>query len=560
MSPAGDEHIKMERTVTNRDMRPEQKTRGMEKGGKAHNRAEDTLKKRLQFEELLSSLSSIFINLPAHKIDREIKCRLKLIVEFLDFDRSTLCRYSEDKKQLWTTHAYSAPGVPPSNVELISDQYPWYTRRMARGEMLIQELLPEDIPGSATIDIASHQKDGLKFHIGVPLKVGGEVLGVLGFGSFRQKRQWDSDLIQRLQLVGEIFANALDRKKSEESLNNALLEIKKLRNQLKADNTYLQEEIKLAHNFENIIGQSQAIKSSLFKVEQVAKTDATVLILGETGTGKELFARAIHNASTRKDRPMVKVNCAALPINLIESELFGHEKGAFTGADSKQIGRFELAKNATLFLDEIGELPFEVQAKLLRVLQNREFERLGSHKTIYTNARVIASTNRDLEKETKNGHFRSDLWYRLNVFPISIPPLRDRKGDIPLLVKYFVQKCMKKIGKRIESIPEHTMQAMQKYAWPGNIRELENLTERAIITTQNKVLQIELPTVPHVMLEGTKTLDEVDRDYIIQVLELSNWKIAGPGGAALMLGLKPNTLRARMEKLGIKKVITAAKR
>lgn len=544
--------------MANQEMRPKQSARGIKKEAKVHNRAEETLKKRLQFEELLSSLSSIFINLPAHKIDREIKCRLKLIVEFLDFDRSTLCLYSEDKQQLWTTHAYSAPGIPPSNVELLSDQYPWYARKMARGEMLIQELLPEDTPDYAKIDIASQQKDGLKSHIGVPLKVGGDVLGVLGFGCFRQERQWDRDLIQRLQLVGEIFANALDRKKSEESLNNALVEIKKLKNQLKADNTYLQEEIKLAHNFEKIIGQSHAIKSSLFKVEQVAKTDATVLILGETGTGKELFARAIHNASTRKKRPMVKVNCAALPVNLIESELFGHEKGAFTGADTKQIGRFELANNATIFLDEIGELPFGVQAKLLKVLQNGEFERVGSHKTNHTNARVIAATNRDLEKETQNGHFRKDLWYRLNVFPVSIPPLRDRKDDIPLLVKYFVRQYTQKIGKRIESIPMHTMQAIQKYAWPGNIREMENLIERAIITTQDKILEIELPTVPNVILEGTKTLDEVERDYIIQVLELSNWKIAGPGGAALILGLKPNTLRARMEKLGIKKVITAA--
>lgn len=259
--------IKMENIVANQERGPRQSIREITEEGKAHNRAEETLKKRLRFEELLSSLSSIFINLPVHKIDKEINRRLKLIVEFLDFDRSTLCRYSENQQQLWTTHAYSAPGVPPSNVELISDQYPWYTRRMARGEMLIQELLPEDIPDDATIDIASHQKDGLKFHIGVPLKVGGEVLGVLGFGCFRRKRQWDRDLIKRLQLVGEIFANALDRKKSEESLNNALVEIKKLKNQLKADNTYLQEEIKLAHNFEKIIGQSHAIKSSLFKVE-----------------------------------------------------------------------------------------------------------------------------------------------------------------------------------------------------------------------------------------------------------------------------------------------------
>jgi formate hydrogenlyase transcriptional activator len=541
--------------MTNRKMSLKNRTKEIN----ANEHSQETLERRLRFEELLSSLSSVFINLPATKIDREIKHGLKLIVDFLDFDRSSLCRYSEDKKQLWVTHAYSAPGFPLLEIELISDKLPWYTQKMAQGEILIQERLPEDIPDSAKKDLETQEKDGLKSHIGVPLKVGGKILGVLAFGSFRQKPQWDKSLIQRLQLVGEIFANALDRKKSDESLNSALVEIRNLKNELKADFTYLQEEIKLTHNFEHIIGQSNKIKSSLLKVEQVAKTDTTVLILGETGAGKELVARAIHNSSRRKNRPLVKVNCAVLHRNLIESQLFGHEKGAFTGADAKKIGRFELANNASIFLDEIGELPFEVQAKLLRVLQNGEFERLGGSKTLHTNARIIAATNRDLENESKIGNFRNDLWYRLNVFPISVPPLRERKDDIPMLAKYFVQKCTKKIGKQIDTIPRKTLTALQRYDWPGNVRELENLIERAIITTQDGVLHVELPTTQSTLNDNTRTLQEIERDYIVRILELSNWKIAGPGGAALVLGLHPNTLRARMAKLGIQKVISAAK-
>jgi len=352
-----------------------------------------------------------------------------------------------------------------------------------------------------------------------------------------------------------------ERKQVEQKLQQAFSEIAGLKDRLELENFYLQEEIKLEHNFEEIIGRSSSLEYLLYKVEQVASTDTTVLILGETGTGKELFARAIHNASLRKDRPLVKVDCAALPSHLIESELFGHEKGAFTGAISTQIGRFELADGATIFLDELGELPLELQSKLLRVLQEGKFERLGNPHTITVDIRVIAATNRDLEAEIRKGRFRQDLYYRLNVYPITIPPLRKRKDDIPLLVESVVQKVGRKLGKRIESIPQSMMDALQQYSWPGNVRELENVIERAVINAQNTTLWIELPKTStltvdeHKTLEVDeyKTLEEVERDYVLRILEKTEWRIAGPNGAALILGINSSTLRSRMQKLDIKK-------
>ena len=336
-------------------------------------------------------------------------------------------------------------------------------------------------------------------------------------------------------------------------LQDALTEIRHLKEQVERENIYLREEIKLEHNFEEIIGESKTLKTLLFKVQQVASTDSTVLITGETGTGKELIARAIHDTSPRKDRSLVKVNCSALPANLIESELFGHEKGAFTGASAKRIGRFELAHNATLFLDEIGELPRELQPKLLRVIQEGELERVGSSRTIPVNVRVIAATNRNLEEEVRAGNFRQDLFYRLNVYPLSVPPLRERIEDIPFLVHAFVRKLNKKLGTSIEKIPQRTMDALQKYDWPGNIRELENAIERAVITTQGKILQVEIPDSRLVLPETAHTLEAIERAHILKILALKHWRIEGPKGAAVLLGLNPSTLRARMRKLDIHK-------
>jgi len=334
-----------------------------------------------------------------------------------------------------------------------------------------------------------------------------------------------------------------------------LMEQEKAR--LEAQNVYLQEEIKGTHNFEELIGGSTSLKKVLKNVERVAPTDSTVLITGETGTGKELIARAVHNLSPRKTKPLVKVNCAAIPAGLIESELFGHEKGAFTGALTKKMGRFELADKGTIFLDEIGELPLDLQSKLLRVLQEGEFERVGGTQTFKVNVRVVAATNRDLEQLSKTGHYRPDLYYRLNVFPIHLPPLREREGDIPLLVHYFVRKFAVNFGKTIDRIPERMMSALQRYQWPGNIRELEHVIERAMILSEGSELEpIEWLSPPHGKAAAAKTLtlEEIERQHIVDVLEQTNWRVSGEKGAAKILGLNPTTLEARMKKLDITRV------
>jgi formate hydrogenlyase transcriptional activator len=346
---------------------------------------------------------------------------------------------------------------------------------------------------------------------------------------------------------------------------------------LAVENIYLREELKSVHNFGEIVGQSPPLLDVLEKVNRVAKTDATVLITGETGTGKELIARAIHSASHRHHKPLIKVNCAALPSGLIESELFGHEKGAFSGATSRRVGRFELANGGTIFLDEIGEVPTDVQVKLLRVLQEREFERVGGTEPIRIDVRVIAATNRDLVKLIRDGRFREDLYYRLNVFPITLPPLRERSGDVPLLVKSLVARFAARVGMRIESVGKATMDRLTRYRWPGNVRELENILERAVILSNGPTLEIdpevfasaladrrpggELPTAPPSEREGPaadtaparprESLESNVRKHILAALERSNWVIDGPHGAAKALALHPNTLRSRMKKLGI---------
>ncbi len=344
-----------------------------------------------------------------------------------------------------------------------------------------------------------------------------------------------------------------EAEKSKHLAEISLHEIKNLKDLLEVERAYLQEEINLAYNYENIIGQSDEINYVLYKVEQIAASDTTVLVLGETGTGKELVARAIHGLSLRKDRALVKMNCAALPSTLIESELFGHEKGAFTGAHARRLGRFEIANGATLFLDEIGEFPLELQSKLLQVIQNGEFERLGSSRTIKVDARIIAATNRDLEEEVRKGLFRDDLWYRLNIFPITVPPLRNRPNDIPLLVDYYVEKISKRLGKSIEMIPVSVMDLLQKYHWPGNIRELENVLERAVINSSGPKLRLvdKLKRPNKALTKVNRSLQDVERAYITQVLEQNHWKVSGKNSAAEILGLDRSTLRARMQKLGI---------
>ncbi|MBU4526294.1 MAG: sigma 54-interacting transcriptional regulator [Desulfomicrobium sp.] len=346
------------------------------------------------------------------------------------------------------------------------------------------------------------------------------------------------------------------RKDTEESLRMALKEVKQLKDRLEAENVYLQHEVARKFNFGEIIGQSSAISQVFDKVEQIALLNTTVLLQGETGTGKGVVARAIHARSSRKDRPMVTINCTALPANLIESELFGREKGAFTGASARQMGRFELADGGTIFLDEIGEMPMELQCKLLRVIQDGEFERLGSPRTIKVDVRIIAASNRKLEEEIKKGSFREDLYYRLNVFPITIPPLRARKEDIRMLVNFFVAKFNKKIGKNIETIPKESLEALENYDWPGNVRELESVVERATIISPGSSLRIHDQFNPALNASETpgvdlKGLADLERDHILHVLQKTNWRVEGKNGAAAILDINPSTLRARMRKFGV---------
>ena len=320
---------------------------------------------------------------------------------------------------------------------------------------------------------------------------------------------------------------------------------------LQAQNQYLQEEIKSAHNFEEIVGHSPALTGVLDNVARVAATDSTVLITGETGTGKELIARAIHSRSKRKNKPLIKLNCAALPTGLVESELFGHEKGAFTGAIAKRVGRFELADGGTIFLDEIGELPPELQVKLLRVLQEREFDRIGGKSSIKVDVRVLAATNRDLLKEVHDKRFREDLYYRLSVFPIHLPPLRERAGDLPLLTRFLIDRFSARFGRRIDGVSAATMLRLQAYPWPGNVRELENVIERAMILADRPMLEITLAGEATAEAPAVSTLEDVERAHILRVLEQTDWVIDGPDGAAKILDLHPNTLRSRMKRLGI---------
>jgi len=358
------------------------------------------------------------------------------------------------------------------------------------------------------------------------------------------------------ELEERVKARTADLANAKDQLQARLAEIEDLKRRLEQENIYLREEITLQHLHEEIVGQSDPVRKVLMQAEQVAKTDSTVLIQGETGTGKELLAREIHKLSGRKDRPLVTVNCASLPPTLIESELFGREKGAYTGALTRMVGRFEVADGSTLFLDEIGEIPPEVQSKLLRILEEGRFERLGSTKTLQVNVRIIAATNRDLAKDVSEGRFRKDLFYRLNVFPLTIPPLRERSGDIPPLVWAFVRQFENKMGKRIDTISRNRMEALQRYSWPGNVRELRNVIEHAMIVSSGKTLVIDPPRLGSTESPKVRNLEDLERAHILSVLEKAGWRITGSSGAAEILGLKRTTLQSKMKKLGIRRPTT----
>ena len=657
--------------------------RRVEEQAAALKQSDETLRERLQFETLLSDLSAQFVSIPADQVDREIENAQRRICEDLDLDLSSLWQGSVGSANLITlTHFYRrVAGPQPPEQMMASEYFPWSSQQLMAGRVVVTPST-ESVPAEAARDRETWRQFGIKTSLGFPLRAGGgPTFGVLSFNDMKGERTWSDALVQRLQLVAQVFANALarkgadealresearltlaaasanaglweldletrrfwatdkarnlfgipldseltldsfftfvhpedreriqqavervtlfgedarveyrslqpdgsvrwmisrgrrhpsessakparlmgvtiditERKQMEEQLQARLLEIERLKQELELENIYLREETKHLFGHEEVVGQGDAMREVLAQVDQVARTDSTVLIVGETGTGKELIARAIHNLSRRKDRPLVTVNCASLPPSLIESELFGREKGAYTGAMTMMKGRFEFADGSTLFLDEIGEMPLEVQAKLLRVLEEGRFERLGSSRTVHVDVRILAASNRDLAHDAHAGKFRKDLYYRLNVFPIAIPPLRERSEDIPLLAWSFVREFGKKMGKRIESIPRRTMEVLRRYPWPGNVRELRNVIEHAMIISEGKTLGVRMPALAAEEPVPSPALDEVERKHILSVLEKTRWRLAGEGGAAEQLGLKRTTLQARMKKLGIKR-------
>jgi PAS domain S-box-containing protein len=517
--------------------------------------AEQVLENRLRFERLLSDLSARFVKIPPDRVDSEIDYGLRQILEFFQVDRVGLIWSLPDRSAHQITHGVYSENVPsvPVGVKLPRSIYPWAYEKLGEKHEVVAFSRLDDLPPEANVDKQTYAEWGIRSALDIPIITDGPGVHVIVINSVKSERVWQEELFPRLQLLGEIFVNALERKQTRLELEQRLQEIEELKQRLERENIYLQEEVKLLVEHADIVGQSVAMKKVLSRAEQVAQTDSTVFLLGETGTGKELLARAIHRMSLRKDRPLVTVNCASLPPTLIESELFGREKGAYTGALTKMIGRFEIADGSTLFLDEIGEIPPELQSKLLRVLEEGTFERLGSTKPLQVNVRIIAATNRDIEREVKDGKFRRDLFYRINVFPIVIPPLRERLEDIPLLVRAFVREFQKRMGKEIESIPKKTMQALQSYSWPGNVRELRNLIEHAMILSKGKTLEVDVPNRAPSEKDGTGKLEDMERKHIVAVLEKTGWRIGGQGGAAEVLGLVRTTLNAKMKKLGIKR-------
>jgi formate hydrogenlyase transcriptional activator len=524
-----------------------------------------------EFESLLVDILARFVNLPADQVDAEIEDALKRISTFLQLERAQLWTRSGNNGDSFKLIHQCMPlecngdseDQNPDHVEGVPlgaesrDYLPWLTAQGRRGKSIVFSKLSE-LPAEAAKDRQILLRYGTRSGVGIPFMIDGEVIGVVSFEMLRSEREWPELLVRRLELMAEVFANATARKRAisqrelaEQALAKSFEEVKGLKVRLEAESDFLKMEIKVAQAHGEIIGQSQSIKRVLHDVEQVAPAECPVLVSGETGTGKELIAQEIHRLSKRKERIMVLVNCAALPTALVESELFGRERGAYTGALTSQVGRFEIANGSTIFLDEVGELSMEVQAKLLRVLQEGEFQRLGSPRNHKVDVRVIAATNRDLAEEVRKGRFREDLYYRLKVFPIAIPPLRERAEDIPLLVFAFMEEFATRMGKKLTKIPRKAMDILQAHSWPGNIRELRNVIEHSVILSSGDTLKLTSLGEAPVREAEPVTLAEAEREHIVKTLEGTGWRIKGPHGAAARLALQPSTLYSRMQKLGI---------
>ena len=523
------------------------------------------------FESILANLSASFVNTGPDELDHRVQAALQEIGQFLAIDLLEIWLIDPTDAQYKQAYRWTRPGAAPhsDSLEEVGSSSP--LGHLANGTTEVLNRVEEQT-SSAERDIAILQSNGEKSTVVLPLVAGNAELGVIYFESLSCENVWPEKFVVRLQLIGEIFANLFLQCEKERELQRTLGENITLRQRLESENRVLQEEVSHTRESEQAVGTSKTFSVILQQVQQVAQTDSTVLLLGETGTGKDLIANQIHQHSHRAQRKLVRINCAALPETLFESELFGHEKGAFTGAESRKIGRFELADGGTLVLDEIGEMPLHSQPKLLLALQTGEFERLGSEKTHKAHVRLVASTNRDLEAMTKEGSFRPDLYYRINVFPITMPPLRERNEDIPLLADYFVEKLRSHVNHKVTRISDEAMSALLAYDWPGNIRELQNVIERSLILSPGDTLSAEV-LLKHVMSPApsaapmasdnttameVKTLNELNRDYIRAVCERCRWKIHGAGNAAELLGINPNTLRARMKKLGVERPVKAS--
>jgi formate hydrogenlyase transcriptional activator len=506
-------------------------------------KAEQALMRQLDHERLMLEINNAVVShLNLGELLKSISACLRRV---MPHDLSGFCVYDSATDQL-RGHSLDFP----SNQEFggIGDPIPLEGTPeglafMSQKTVLIKNLNLAEFPAEI---IRRGVAAGLKSGCAVPLISHGKALGTLSIVSLRENA-FSEDDAELLGNIGSQLAIAVENVL-------AYQEIADLKDKLNKEKLYLEDEIRTEYNFGEIVGESPLLKRMLKQVEIVAPTDSTVLILGETGTGKELLARAIHNRSNRRERTFVKMNCAAIPTGLLESELFGHERGAFTGAIATKVGRFELADGGTLFLDEVGDIPLELQSKLLRVLQEQEFERLGSTRTIRINVRLVAATNRDLTQMVEEREFRSDLYYRLNVFPLTVPALRDRREDIPLLVRYFVQQFARRMDKKIETIPSETMTILSRYDWPGNVRELENLTQRAVILSQTSVLHVplaEMKARAGDRMPSAATLEETEREHILKILKATRWVIGGPSGAAAQLGMKRTTLQSKMQRLSI---------